>query len=209
MHWLLSITFECWSCWKLGPFPGPFCFAFVFKNHQKACALRRQLSPDNVCFCLTHMYFKLPSKPVHIEKMPSTLSRKLQVPSLSFSHLRDQILPIPITKSLLSKAITWIEAISISYGEGNGNPLQYSCLENPMGGGAWKAAVHGVVEGRMWQSDFTFTFHFHALKEMATHSSVLAWRIPGIGEPGGLPSMGSYRVRHNWSGLAVAASIKF
>lgn len=114
MHWLLSITFECWSCWKLGPFPGPFCFAFVFKNHQKACALRRQLSPDNVCFRLTHMYFKLPSKPVHIQKMPSTLSRKLQVPSLSFSHLRDQILPIPITKSLLSKAITWIEAISFS-----------------------------------------------------------------------------------------------
>ena len=65
------------------------------------------------------------------------------------------------------------------YGEGNGTPLQYSCLENPMDGGAWKAAVHGVAE-RL--SDFTFTFHFHALeKEMATHSSVLAWRIPGTG----------------------------
>ena len=82
-------------------------------------------------------------------------------------------------------------------GEGNGTPLQYSCLENPMDGGAWKAAVHGVAEGRTRLSDFPFTFHFHALeKEMATHSSVLAWRIPGIGKPGGLPSMGSHRVRH-------------
>ena len=69
-------------------------------------------------------------------------------------------------------------------GEGNGTPLQYSCLENPMGEGAWKTAVHGVAEGRTRLSDFTFTFHFHALeKEMATHSSVLAWRIPGMGEP--------------------------
>ena len=67
-------------------------------------------------------------------------------------------------------------------GEGNGTPLQYSCLENPMDGGAWSAAVHGVSKSRTLLSDFTFTFHFHALeKEMATHSSVLAWRIPGIG----------------------------
>ena len=79
-----------------------------------------------------------------------------------------------------------------STGEGNGIPLQYSCLKNPMDGGAWKAAVHGVAEGRTQLSDFTFTFHFHALeKEMAIHSTVLAWRIPGTGEPGGLPSMGS------------------
>ena len=91
-------------------------------------------------------------------------------------------------------------------GEGNGTPLQYSCLENPMDGGAWKAAVHGVAEGRTWLSNFTFTFHFHALeKEMATHSSVLAWRIPGTGAPGGLPSMGSHRVGHDWSDLAAAA----
>ena len=76
--------------------------------------------------------------------------------------------------------------------------LQYSCLENPMDGGAWKAAVHGVAKDRTRLSDFTFTFHFHALeKERATHSSVLAWRIPGTGEPGGLPSMGSHRVGHN------------
>ena len=78
-------------------------------------------------------------------------------------------------------------------GEGYGTPLQYSCLENPMDGGAWKASVHGVDEGRTRLSNFPFTFHFHALeKEMATYSSVLAWRIPGMGELGGLPSMGSY-----------------
>ena len=83
-------------------------------------------------------------------------------------------------------------------GEGNGTPLQYSCLENPMDRGAWKATVHGVAERQTRLSDFTLTFHFHALeKEMATHSSVLAWRIPGMGEPGGLPSMGSHRVGHN------------
>ena len=83
-------------------------------------------------------------------------------------------------------------------GEGNGTPLQYSCLENPMDGGAWKAAVHGVAKSQTRLSDFTFTFHFHALeKEMATPSSVLAGRIPGTGEPGGLLSMGSHRVRHN------------
>ena len=66
--------------------------------------------------------------------------------------------------------------------EGNENPLQYSCLENPMDGGTWKVAVHGVARGQTGLSDFTFTFYFHALeKEMATHSSVLAWRIPGTG----------------------------
>ena len=75
-------------------------------------------------------------------------------------------------------------------GEGNGNPLQYSCLENPMDGGAWWAAVHGVTESRTQLSNFTFTFHFHALEnEMATHSSILGWRIPGTEEPGGLLSM--------------------
>ena len=79
--------------------------------------------------------------------------------------------------------------------QGNGTPLQYSCLENPMDGGAWWAAVHGVAKSLTRLSDFTFTFHFHALeKEMAIHSSVLAWRIPGMGEPGGLLSMGSHRV---------------
>ena len=85
-----------------------------------------------------------------------------------------------------------------SSGEGNGTPLQYSWLENPMDGGAWWAVVHGVTKSWTRLSDFTFTFHFHALeKEMATHSSVLAWRIPGTGEPGGLPSLGSHRVGHD------------
>ena len=74
-----------------------------------------------------------------------------------------------------------------------------------MGGGAWWAAVRGVTKSQTRLSDFTFTFHVHALeKEMATHSSVLAWRIPGTGEPSGLPSMGLHRVRHDWSDLAAA-----
>ena len=72
---------------------------------------------------------------------------------------------------------------------------KYSCLENPRDRGAWWAAVHGVAKSRTRLSDFTF--HFHVLeKEMATHSSVLNWRIPGMVEPGGLPSMGSHRVGH-------------
>ena len=83
-------------------------------------------------------------------------------------------------------------------GEGNGTPLQYSCLENLMDGGAWGATVHGVAKSRTRLSDFTFMFHFHVWeKEMAIHSSVLAWRIPWTGEPGGLPSMGSHRVGHD------------
>ena len=91
-----------------------------------------------------------------------------------------------------------IPGLGRSLGEGNGSPLQYSCLENPMDGGAWQAVVHGVTKSRTRLSDFTFTFHFHALeKEMATHSSVLALRILGTGEPGGLPSMGSHRVGHD------------
>ena len=85
-----------------------------------------------------------------------------------------------------------------SHGEGNGTPLQYSCLENPMDGEAWWAEVHGVAKSQTRLSDFTFTFHFHGLeKEMATHSSVLAWRISGMREPGGLPSMGSHRLGHD------------
>ena len=77
-------------------------------------------------------------------------------------------------------------------------PHSSTRLENPMDGGAWKAAVHEVDKNRTRLSDFTFTFHFHALeKEMATHSSVLAWRIPGTWKPGGLPSMGSHRARHD------------
>ena len=96
---------------------------------------------------------------------------------------------------------------TLMLGEGNGTPLQHSCLENPVDGGAWWASVHGVAKSRTRLSDFTFTFQFHALeKEMATHSSVLSWRIPGTGEAGGLPSMGSHRVGHDWSDLAAAAA---
>ena len=103
-----------------------------------------------------------------------------------------------------------LDQLNIYFGEGNGTPLQHSCLENPMDGEALWAAVHGVAKSRTWLSNFTFTFHFHPLeKEMATHSSVLAWRIPGTGEPGRLPSMGLHRVGHDWSDLAVAAVFHF
>ena len=113
----------------------------------------------------------------------------------------------PPQHPLLIKAYHWL--MHFSSGDPGGfavriiclpeeNPAHLAWLENPMDGGAWKAAVHGVAEGRTRLSDFTFTFHFHALgKEMATHSSVLAWRIPEMGEPGGLPSMGSHRVGHD------------
>ena len=102
--------------------------------------------------------------------------------------------------SLLSSGYIPQSGIVGSYG-------QYSCLETPMDGGAWLAAIHGVTKGRTRLSDFTFTFHFHSLeKEMATHSSVLVWRIPGTKETGGLPSMGSHRVGCNWSDLAAAAA---
>ena len=87
---------------------------------------------------------------------------------------------------------------SVAHGEGYGTPLQCSCLENPVDRGAWWAAVHEVTTSRARLNDFTFAFHFAALeKEMATHSSVLAWRIPGMRAPHGLPSMGSHRVGHN------------
>ena len=87
-------------------------------------------------------------------------------------------------------------------GDGNGIPLQYSCLENPMDRGAWWAAVHGVAQSQTWIQQLSM----HALeKEMATHSSILTWRIPGMEEPGGLPSVGSHRVRHDWSNLTAAA----
>ena len=94
--------------------------------------------------------------------------------------------------------LLFMEPCDASVGEGNDTPLQYSCLESSMDGEAWWAAVHGVAKSQTGLSDFPFTFHFHALeKEMATHSSVLAWRIPGTAGPGGLPSMGSHRVGHD------------
>ena len=113
----------------------------------------------------------------------------------------------PFSSSSPAKVQLTIKVLVVLSGEGDGTPLQYSRLENPMNRWAWWAAVHGVAESRIRLSDFTFTFHFHALrKEMATHSSILAWRISGTGEPGGLPSMGSHRVGHDWSDLAAAAA---
>ena len=99
---------------------------------------------------------------------------------------------------LTSVSLPIFKKPGLNDGEGNSNPLQYSCLENPMDGGTWWAAVHGVAKSQTRLSDFTFTFHIHALeKEMATHSSVLAWRIPGTEEPGWLPSTGLHGVGHN------------
>ena len=129
---------------------------------------------------------------------------------------------LEIGKSILDSLTLWEEFFTLFYmdvlsvticstlgtfvREGNGNQLQYSCLENPMDGGACWAAVHGVAKSQTRLSDFPFTFHFPALeKDMATHSSVLAWRIPGMGEPSGLLSMGSHRVGHDWRDLAAAA----
>ena len=104
-------------------------------------------------------------------------------------------------KCLPAMRETWVWSLGQEdrLDEGNGNPFQYSCLENPIDGGAWWAAVHGVAKSRTRLSDFTFTFHFHALeKEMATHSSVLAWRIPWMEKPRKLQSMGwSHRVGHD------------
>ena len=107
------------------------------------------------------------------------------------------LLAIRVVSSAYLKLLIFLLAIVI-LAEGNGTPLQYSCLENPTDKGAWWAAVHAVAKSRTQLSNFTFPFHFHALeKEMATHSSVLAWRTPGTREPGGLPSMGLHRVRHD------------
>ena len=120
-------------------------------------------------------------------------------PGLVFAgrYLIIDLIFIPVV-GLFRLSLHDLVLVGCVFGEGTGNPLQYSYLENPMDGGAWWAAVHGVAKSRTQLSDFTFTLHFHALeKEMATHSSVLAWRIPGTVEPGGLPSLGSHRVEHD------------
>ena len=95
----------------------------------------------------------------------------------------------------------WRDLAAACIGEGNGSPLQYSCLENPVDGGAWWAAVHRVAQSQTWLRGLSMPACIG--EGMATHSSVLAWRIPGTGEPGGLPSMGSHRVGHDWSNLAM------
>ena len=118
--------------------------------------------------------------------------------SMLFTHIIPSSLSPTESKSLFFISVSFVVFHIGSSGEGNGTPLQYSCLENPMDGEAWWAALHRVAKSWTQLSDFTFTFHFHPLeKEMAPHSSVLAWRIPVTGEPGGLPSMGSHRVGHD------------
>ena len=118
---------------------------------------------------------------------------------VSFYKLIDvQLLKKKYTIKLVSFSLCQLIKLQTLYREGNGTPLQYSCLENPMDGGAWWAVVHGVAKSPTLLNNFTLPFHFHALeKEMATHSSVLAWRIPGTAEPGGLLSMGLHRVGHD------------
>ena len=127
-------------------------------------------------------------------------STHVYLPTFTSIHTLRPVTPstFPFIPLQINMLYQYYLDIAYIFREGNGTPLQYSCLENPMDGGAWWAAVHGVAEGQTRLSDFPFTFHFHALeKEMATHSSVLAWRIPGTGESGGLPSMGSHRVGHD------------
>ena len=130
-------------------------------------------------------------------------------PSSQWCHPAISFSVVPFSSCLQSLPASLLNAVKHFSGEGNCTPLQYCCLKNPMDGGAWWATVRGVAKSWTRLSDFTFTFHFHALeKKMATHSSVLAWRIPGMGEHGGLPSMGLHRVGHDWSDLAAAAAAK-
>ena len=125
-------------------------------------------------------------------------ARVLEWVAVSFSGLLHLVLPYRSVASDPKYYTLPHQCHSMIFGKGNGTPLQCFCQENPMDGRAWWATVHGVTKSWTRLSNFTFTFHFHALeKEMATHSSVLAWRIPGTGEPGGLPSMGSLRVGHD------------
>ena len=119
------------------------------------------------------------------------IPRRTKIPQPVLCSKKKSLIQGKISVSV--NVIKWISLVFIY-----GTLLQYSCLENPMDREAWWAVVHGVAKSRTRLRDFTFTFHFYALeKEMATHSSVLAWRIPGTGEPGGPLSMGSHRVGHD------------
>ena len=121
-----------------------------------------------------------------------------QIFKLDLQKAEEPEIKLPTSTGSLQGDPSSIPGSGRSPEEGNGYPLQDSWLKNSMDRGAWWAAVQGVSKNQTRLSDFTFTFHFHALeKEMATHSSVLAWRIPGMGEPDGLPSMGSHRVGHD------------
>ena len=188
----------------------------------QACKVRKgsvcsglwlQLRPEDP-HVLTHPHFGSPVQKAHVSESLEQREKNRPTPAPPGSGRA------PFSRLCASSALHWQSLTLCSQGkrqdaerpvhyvkngvsrvnceEGNGTPIQYSCLENPMDGGAWWAAVRGVAKSRIRLSDFTFTFHFPALKkEMATHPSVLAWRIPGMGEPDGLPSMGSHRVGHD------------
>ena len=133
------------------------------------------------------------------EKFREKLALKIKQHKIVVFYYNTSLINTPTRHLLICSHLLNIYSVpGLLLGEGNGTPLQYSCLENPRDGGAWWAAVHGVAKSQTRLSDFTFTFHFHALeKETATHSSVLAWRIPGPGQPGELLSMGLHRVGHD------------
>ena len=165
------------------------------------CVLNSVMEDSGFCR-IPYYHSQRPQESIQI----SVCSVRLQA-LLLFTFIFSSVLPALWISNSSNSCNSFVENILLDTddflqlykvkGEGNGTRLQYSCLENPMGGGAWWAAVHGVAKSQTRLSDFTFTFHFHALeKEMATHSRVLAWRIPGTGEPGGLPSMGLHRVGH-------------
>ena len=186
-----------WACLWLTPVAKD-CPCSLFDSQ---CEQSLFVNPDVLKDCLSPWASFSPIM-IHLEVDP--LDSRTTSPSYP-SQPTSLFEELPEESSVLKNLRFWLGLMTFG-GEGNGTPLQYSCLETPMDGGAWKAAVHGVAEGQTRLSTFTFTFHFYALeKEMAMHSSVLAWRIPGAGEPGGLPSMGSHRVGHDWSDLAAAA----
>ena len=163
------------------------CFSYVLLCNPMDCSLPGPLSMG---FSRQEYWSGLPCPPLREFPYLGSISYFSWIAGWVFYHLRHLGCPV----------------IDCRLRYGNGTPLQYSCLENHTDGGAWWAAVHQVAKGRTQLSDFTFTFYFHALeKEMATPSSVLAWRIPGTAEPGGLPSIGLHRVGHDWSNLAAAA----
>ena len=193
------------SSWPLDHWGSPRFYVLIFRPILPlllACPFKKFL--QEFITCSYSLIFKGTSPLMFFRKLVNTLYKEMNglevLCPAPLAHWQDRV---------GEKRLQYVSFYTYrSIGEGNGTPLQYSCLENTMDGGAWWAAVHGVAKSWRRLSDFTFTFHFHALqKEMATHSSVLAWRIPGMGEPGGLPSRGSHRVRHNWSDLAAAAAV--
>ena len=169
---------------------------FIFRHQFSSVA---QLCPTlcNPMNCST------PGLPVHHQLPEFTQTHVHRVLCCPLLLLPPIISSIRVFCNESTLCMRWLKYWSFSFSicpskEGNGTPLQHSCQENPMDGGAWWATVYGVAKSRTRLSNFTFIFHFYALeKKMATHSSVLAWRIPGTGKPGGLPSMGSHRVGHD------------